>query len=650
MLNLNFQNGQAPALNARNMNAIVESINALGYAVGGPNVASTVSAMTDTSKVYVYTGSETGYTAGNWYYYNGSAWVSGGVYQAAAVETDTTLTMPGEPADAKATGDAVADLKSDLNGILSVGKNLIDPLTMANGKQIASDGGLFDKSNFNTCDFISIKEGKSITFSPGVRYIALYNESKALVENGYTALSSTQVYTVTATVTGYVRASFRAADSNYQAEYGTTATAYEPYTKKIDGSLGDVPMNQVNSAIEQKLSDGTIEETIHDYFESVEIPINKTSQLFDRNNVSVGLCENTQGYINVKNTGYVYTELIDVQDKDGRTIYFSINAEPANARFVTAYDANGEVLANVGMGSAGSSFLVSSGVNSIRITYHNPSSSGYSSYERFQAEFDEITPFTEYGSFFDSSEIANANNILYKKKWAVCGDSFTNGVLSTTLTDGIYKGKKIVYPYIIGNRNNMVIYKFFEGGRTIAYPASGTFANSLTAPNTDGYYQNIPTDVDYITIYLGINDDNNHHGYVGSGTPDSDGESTEGYIPLGTIEDTTTSSFYGAWNTVLTWLITNRPNAHIGIIVTNGSTETYRQAVISIAEKYGIAYIDMNGDQRTPAMIRTCNPNISNVVKDALKEKWRVSVDNTHPNDAAHNYESTFIENFLRSI
>lgn len=103
-----------PALNARNMNAIVESINTLGYAVGGPNVANTVSEMTDTSKVYVYTGSETGYTSGNWYYYNGSAWVSGGVYQATAVETDTTLTVPGEPADAKATGDIIFALKNEL--------------------------------------------------------------------------------------------------------------------------------------------------------------------------------------------------------------------------------------------------------------------------------------------------------------------------------------------------------------------------------------------------------------------------------------------------------------------------------------------------------------------------------------------------------
>jgi len=49
--------------------------------------------MTDTNAIYVYTGHEAGYTFGNWYYYNNSAWTSGGVYNSQAYETDKTLTV-----------------------------------------------------------------------------------------------------------------------------------------------------------------------------------------------------------------------------------------------------------------------------------------------------------------------------------------------------------------------------------------------------------------------------------------------------------------------------------------------------------------------------------------------------------------------------
>ena len=237
---------------------------------------------------------------------------------------------------------------------------------------------------------------------------------------------------------------------------------------------------------------------------------------------------------------------------------------------------------------------------------------------------------------------AAKNDILFGKKWAVCGDSFTDGGgTGTTITGGKYNGQNYTYPWLIGNRTNIDVRQFFRGGQTLAWPASpGSFTNSLTNPTGTYYYQNIPADVDYITIYLGIND-NHHSNIVG-----------DEYIPLGNITDNTTASYYGAWNTVLSWLITNRPNAHIGIIVTNGiaSDDTWRQAQIAIAEKYGIPYIDLNGDARTPAMLRTSNPNIDASVKAALITKWRVSVDNEHPNDAAQLFESTAIEAFLRTL
>lgn len=84
-------------------------------AMGGPNVAATKSAMTDKSKVYVYTGSESGMTKGNWYYWNGSTWTSGGVYQSTGFSTDTTLTVSGMAADAKTTGDGISNIRTALN-------------------------------------------------------------------------------------------------------------------------------------------------------------------------------------------------------------------------------------------------------------------------------------------------------------------------------------------------------------------------------------------------------------------------------------------------------------------------------------------------------------------------------------------------------
>lgn len=247
-------------------------------------------------------------------------------------------------------------------------------------------------------------------------------------------------------------------------------------------------------------------------------------------------------------------------------------------------------------------------------------------------------------------------NILMGKKWAVCGDSFSQ-VLSTDTGDsyiegGKYSGYKKSYGYIIANRNDMTIQHLAEGGKTLAYPADGTFHNSFTDISglANYNYTDIDEDIDYITLYFGIND--SHHE---SGTSGTDGEDVTGVIPLGTVDDVDNTSFCGAWNVCLEWLIKNRPFAHIGIIVSNGcDRDEYRTSTIAIANKWGIPYIDLNGDERTPMMLRSTNPAFSRIAKEARLKAQSIKYDepnrNLHPNAKALEYEATFIEAFLRTL
>lgn len=82
--------------------------------IGAPYIATTVAGMTDKTRVYVYQGSESGYTSGNWYYWNGSAWTSGGTYNSAAVNTDKTLTQSDKPADSAIVGKEIGSLKESI--------------------------------------------------------------------------------------------------------------------------------------------------------------------------------------------------------------------------------------------------------------------------------------------------------------------------------------------------------------------------------------------------------------------------------------------------------------------------------------------------------------------------------------------------------
>ena len=95
-----------------------QTVISLSETFGSPLVAQTAAEMTLTNRVYVYTGSESGYTAGNWYYYNGSAWVSGGVYQSAAVVVDSALSTTSQnPVQNKVITEEITDLKAAISDL-----------------------------------------------------------------------------------------------------------------------------------------------------------------------------------------------------------------------------------------------------------------------------------------------------------------------------------------------------------------------------------------------------------------------------------------------------------------------------------------------------------------------------------------------------
>ena len=255
----------------------------------------------------------------------------------------------------------------------------------------------------------------------------------------------------------------------------------------------------------------------------------------------------------------------------------------------------------------------------------------------------------------DVLDIVAMQNPLWGKKWYAVGDSFTDYTNASydpieypqMKEDASRKDK--TYPFWIGTRNNMEVHNIAISGQTLATPPDGTFRNAFSCESLTTNYKYIPDDADYITIQLGINDSNHKKG---SGTT-SDGEDATGKIELGTINDTTIGTFYGAWNVILPYLIEHHPFSHIGIIVSIGSGEPYVKATIECAKKWGIAYFNMDGDYQVPLMHRTHTRfDTCNEAKNMRLNAFAINKDggDTHPNVDAHKYQSTFIEHWMRSL
>lgn len=203
------------------------------------------------------------------------------------------------------------------------------------------------------------------------------------------------------------------------------------------------------------------------------------------------------------------------------------------------------------------------------------------------------------------------NNPLRGKLLAFMGDS---------LTATYYKTEKESWPYLIANRNTASYVNLGISGNPVAEKESYTGTPMCDRLNT------IPDNAKYIMVMGGANDYNLS-------------------IPIGENTDTIKTTFKGALNYMIDYIITNYPRAKLLFATTyqrtsNKADEVYATAMIEVCKLNGVPCID----------------NYHNSGVHFFNASWMAiygatnALGNNHLNAAGDEYVSWIFEKALKSI
>lgn len=614
--------------------------------IGAPYIATTVAGMTDKTRVYVYQGSESGYTSGNWYYWNGSAWTSGGTYNSAAVDTDKTLTQSDKPADSAVVGQHIGSLKESLVDVTTskTGKNLFK---LTDGREsfetyfnVEFENGLITVSkgakDYN--NYLKLNMKRTVTLEKDTYTFSIQNVSDD-VNMGYIRLrdgnteiaglslfgsnlgitSKTFILNNTSELTleievNCAKLSDTPKSFNLQIEQGTKKTQYEVYTEEKLINVDKI--NYKESSINKlKLDNLTI--NCDDYctisIENEIIQIKKGNKSFQ---TGVYITKKI-ATINLKKGNYSISaqDIMPVEERQLVSISFKINdTEIENSsmiinipsymsRTVTLYeDAIIDVYITL-IGNDLNKYFTSKSLMSFKLMIEEGTfSSSWTKYED-DILFDKNIYLPRY-----------VKNELYHLKWNGMGDSLTSAI-----------GTAINYQNYISGKYGIAPRNYGIAGSTIA---SGTDSSNPMVER----YVNMDDDADIITIFGGTND-------YGA------------QIKLGEDDSTDTSTFKGALNVIIDGLIRKYPGKRIGFITPMQRAdiyktvplETYVNAMVKICAKWGIPCLDLyhNGN---------LNPAIDIIANTFFRVNVSSGSDKLHLNEKGHLVISRIIDDFLHRL
>lgn len=285
--------------------------------IGAPYIATTVAGMTDKTRVYVYQGSEPGYTSGNWYYWNGSAWTSGGTYNSAAVNTDKTLTQSDKPADSAVVGKEIGSLKEDLDGFAY---NYIKE----KGYVAYETGNVHELGEVENTGFLPIKKGmiikvKGIVFQPSdSRGLAIYNSQKLFI-SGF-QYNDNNEYEFDVNEDGYLRATIVGKQINVIANQNGIVKALIEVSEDAQKEI----KREVNTLI------------LEEYGEEKQLEITETKE---------GYAVKSDG--SKENAGWI--SCLKFNCEAYQKIYTKNAHSHANYPWIVLYDSNNNVIKSVNM-------------------------------------------------------------------------------------------------------------------------------------------------------------------------------------------------------------------------------------------------------------------------------------------------------------
>lgn len=503
------------------------------------------------------------------------------------------------------------------------GKNLFNPNDpdIQTGYQFSDtqDGTTTASSSYSITGYIRVSNGDKLvaskqsgSFNP-LRGYQLYDQNKSILSTtSATGLGTT--LTVNNASAYYIRIAYGNANTGYQIEKGTVATAYEAYYE----------MYGVN---ESKIELPTITASKTDFL----ISKSASKNLYNPNakGITPGSLLNADGSITA-NSSYEITDYMPIDEFSYIAVNKTDNNGFAKIRSYVFYDKNKAVIS--GSGSAVASPLFSPlGTKYVRIT-HSPTDVQY------QVEIGSApTSYTPYvdASAFDEAKIAVQKapsflTPLSAKTLVINGMSITRGDYPTDGTPG-YETPLVRYSTLVASAFQMAESNHAIGGSVLAIKQS----DPLTRNPLISRYQDMANG-DIVIIDIGTND------------------WQYDWTPIGDMSSRSNYEFYGALHNLCLGLLekyTGKPilfftpvkryqtpyNVTPTDVNANGKTlEDYANIIKQVCGYYGIPVLDMNHEC-------TLNPSIST-------QKALYVPDGTHPNLAGHAIMARRIIGYLKQF